>query len=116
MNNYCAREVSLVIVTTEHSGYHLSDKRNRSSHKECFQLLRKFEGSEIACTVCTRLSGLHTRESGSEATCRISYTEMTQKLGTAILREAIMHTVHAPTQGGIGPYHAVEWTFPRSEP
>ena len=37
----------------------------------------------------------YTQESGSEATCCISYTEMTQKLGTAILREAIMHTVHS---------------------
>ena len=58
----------------------------------------------------------YTQEPGSEATCRISYTEMTEKLGTAILREAIMHTVHALAQAGIRPYHAVKWTFPRSEP
>ena len=60
--------------------------------------------------------GLHTREPGSEATCCISYTEMTEKLGTAILREAIMHTVHALAQAGIILYHAVKWAFPRSEP
>ena len=34
----------------------------------------------------------------------------------AILREAITHTLHALTQVGIGPYHAVEWTFLWSEP